>query len=131
MKSFLSATLTSAIAMWLLAGLWHGVIQPQFYEVAAKTEHEGTGIIALAYLILGLLMAYLYPRFTYSGGFVKKGLIFGGLIGVLWVFPHGLAMAGAHGEPLVYVFKNSLWHLVEQAFGGLVIAWIYKKFETK
>ncbi len=133
MKSFLSSALAAAISMWLLAGLWHGVIQPQFYEVAAKTEHKGTSTIALAYLILGFLMAYLYPKFTFAAGQnrAKKGLTFGALIGVLWVFPHELAMAGAHGEPFVYVFKNGLWHVIEQAVGGLVIAWVSIKFEVK
>jgi len=45
---------------------------------------------------------------------VIEGLKFGALIGLLWVFPHDLAMAGAHGDSLSYVFKNAILHIVEQ-----------------
>jgi len=53
------------------------------------------------------------------------GLKLGLLVGVLWVFPHALAMAGAHDRSLVYVFKNAAWHLIEQGLGGIAIGLIY------
>ncbi len=49
------------------------------------------------------------------------------VIGLLWVFPHGLAMAGAHGDSISYVFKNAAWHVVEQGVGGIVIGLVYGK----
>lgn len=46
-------------------------------------------------------------------------------MGITWVFPHELAMAGAHaGTSIPYVFQNSAWHLVEQGLGGLVISFV-------
>ena len=98
-----------------------------FYKAETHATHEGTGIIFLAYLILGLLMAYIYPLGYKEGKPVMEGLRFGIIIGILWVFPHELAMAGAHGESLSYVFKNAAWHMLEQGAGGIVIAQIYKK----
>ena len=56
-----------------------------------------------------------------------SGLVFGALIGILWVFPHELAMVGAHGEPLAYVFKNAAWHAVEQGLGGIVVGLSYRR----
>ena len=65
-------------------------------------------------------------RMALKGGYpVAEGLRFGVLIGLLWVFPHGLAMAGAHGKSIAYVFKNTAWHLIEQGVGGIIIALVY------
>ena len=120
-------TLAGGISMWLLAGLWHEIIMAQFYTAQTHATHEGTGIILLAYLILAALMAYLYPRIYTDGKSVLEGLKFGVVIGLLWVLPHELAMAGAHGELIVYVLKNAAWHMVEQGVGGMVIGFTYQK----
>lgn len=113
--------------MWLLAGLWHKLIMVQFYVDKTEATHEGTGIILLAYLILAALMAWLYPRVYKDGQPAIEGLKFGIVIGLLWVFPHELAMAGAHGDSIVYVFQNAVWHIVEQGVGGIVIGVVYDK----
>ncbi|MDH5560591.1 MAG: hypothetical protein OEY59_07005 [Deltaproteobacteria bacterium] len=125
------ATLASGVVMWGVAGLWHQVIMAQFYQNETDATHEGTGVIFIAYLVLGLLMTYLYSSGKIQGRPVIEGIRFGAIIGLLWVFPHELAMAGAHGEPLSYVFKNAAWHLVEQAIGGFIIAWIYSRGSRK
>lgn len=98
-----------------------------FYTQETHASHQGVGIVLVAYLILGLLIAYLFPVSKLGTQPIVAGLIFGTVIGLLWVFPHELAMAGAHGRPLGYVFKNAAWHIVEQAVGGLVIALVVTK----
>lgn len=125
------AALGSGIGMWLLAGLWHKILMVQFYTVETHASHEGTGIIFLAYLVLGLLMAYMYPLGYKGGRPWIEGLRFGILIGILWVFPHELAMAGAHSGPLAYVFKNAAWHIVEQGTGGIIVGLIYSKIKQR
>jgi hypothetical protein len=128
-KKFILATLAGGVAMWLLAGLWHQLIMDAFYTSETHATHEGTGIIFLAYVVLAILMAYIYP-FGYRGGKPAiEGLRFGLIIGLLWVFPHGLAMAGAHGDSLSYVFKNAAWHMIEQGFGGIIIGLVYGKIQ--
>lgn len=129
-KQLTIPSLAGAIAMWLLAGLWHKVIMVQFYSNATEAKHEGTSIILLAYIILSLLISYLFSRIYKGGSHAVEGLKLGAIVGVLWVFPHDLAMAGAHGEPLTYVFKNAVWHVVEQAFGGVIIGWVYGKLRS-
>jgi len=126
-KKLSLATLGGTISMWLLAGLWHEVIMASFYNTETHATHEGTWIIFLAYLILGLLMAYIFPLGYKGGKPLPEGLRFGIIMGLIWVFPHELAMAGAHGESLSYVFKNAAWHVLEQGAGGIVIALVYKK----
>jgi uncharacterized membrane protein YvlD (DUF360 family) len=118
-KHLVIAALASGIAMWILAGLWHKLLAVAFYARETHANHEGIGIIFLAYLILALLMAYLFPINSMATQPVMTGLTFGIVIGLLWVFPHELAMAGAHGKSLVYVFKNAAWHVVEQGIGGI------------
>ena len=115
--------LVGAIAMWLLAGLWHTVVARKLYEggTHAHGSHEGIGVIFLGYLVLGSLMAYLYSLVHAGGPPVVSGLRFGVLMGLLWVFPHELTMVGAHGKPLPYVLKNAAWHVIEQGVGGIVI----------
>ena len=127
MQKFITATLTGGISMWLLAGLWHEVIMAQFYAAETQATHEGTFIILVAYLVLGALMAYMYPLGYKGGRPVVEGLRFGMLIGVIWVFPHELAMAGAHGDPLVYVFKNAAWDMAGQGLGGFIVALVYSR----
>lgn len=111
--------------MWAIAGIWHKLILANFYTNAVEAEHKGIGILLLSYCILALLMAILYTPYHKVERPLRSGLVFGIIIGLIWVFPHGLAMAGAHGEPLDYVIKNALWHVIEQGLGGILLGWLF------
>ncbi|MFC2083516.1 hypothetical protein ACFLS9_00510 [Bacteroidota bacterium] len=126
------AALVGGITMWLLAGLWHEFIAVRFYAEKTDATHEGTVIIFIAYIVLAILMAYMFSLGHKKGKRPAiEGLRFGILIGILWVFPHDLAMAGAHGESISYVFKNTAWHIVEQGVGGIIVALVFAKFQKK
>ena len=124
-KKLIQSTLTGGVGMWVLSGLWHNLILANFYMSETEATHEGIGILLVAYLVLSLIMAYIYPLGYKGGRPVIEGLRFGIVIGLLWVFPHDLAMAGAHGESISYVFKNAAWHLFEQGFGGIIVGLVY------
>lgn len=124
-KYYLWATVFSAITMILIAGLAHEVVFQKFFAQNTDAKHEGTVIIFIAYVILSTLMVYIYPYFPGGQKRLAQGFRFGALMGIIWVFPHGLAMAGAHGESISYEFFNGLWHMMEQGVGGLVIARVY------
>ena len=126
MKKLLLATLFGGVGMWVLGGLWHNLIMANLYEKTHAT-HDGVAVLLLANLILALMMSYLYDRISKKGSYIWEGIKFGAFIGLLWVFPHGLAMVGAHDASLIYLIKNSAWHIVEQGFGGLIIAFVYDK----
>lgn len=125
-KKLLISTLASGFAMWFIAGLWHTILAANFYRNETASDHEGLGIIFIAYLILGFIMSSLYQYGFKNKLSIINGLLFGGIMGILWVFPHELAMAGAHGESISYVIKNALWHIIEQGIGGIVIVLVYK-----
>ncbi len=120
----------AGLAMWLLAGLWHEIVAAHFYAERVDAGHQGLGIILAAYLMLGLLMAFMFERIRGHGSTSIAGLIFGALIGVVWVLPHGIAMAGAHGEPVLYEFQNAAWHVVEQGLGGLIIGAVHRRWPS-
>ncbi len=124
-KKFAISTLVVGFTMWVISGLWHNLILPNFYSSEIEATHEGIGLLLIAYLILGLFMAYMYPLGYKGGRPAIEGLRFGIVIGLLWILPHGLAMAGAHGESISYVLKNATWHAVEQGLGGIVLGLIY------
>ncbi|MBW1767655.1 MAG: hypothetical protein JRF49_07320 [Deltaproteobacteria bacterium] len=129
LKKLFLATLSGGFGMWVIAGIWHNLIMAKLYESVHAT-HEGLGLLLVAYFILALLMSYIYPLGYKGGKPIWEGLRFGIVIGILWVFPHGLAMAGAHGDSISYVFKNAAWHMVEQGLGGIIIGLIYGRFKA-
>lgn len=111
--------------MWVIAGLWHNLIMPGLYA-DRHASHDGIGLLLVAYLVLSGMMVYLYGQLSSVDG-LAGGLWFGALVGILWVLPHGLAMAGAHGDSIAYVVRNTAWHVVEQALGGAVIVTIISR----
>ena len=126
LKKLILSTLIGGLGMWVIAGIYHNLIMANLYDETQAT-HEGLGILLVAYFILALIMANVYPLGYKGNSPALEGLRFGIIIGLLWVFPHGLAMAGAHGESIIYVIKNSAWHMVEQGLGGVIIGLIYGK----
>jgi hypothetical protein len=129
-KSLIIATLASGLGMWIVGGLWHNLILP---SVNSKVEahHEGIGIMLIAYFCLSFLMVYLYLQINNSTYTVFNGLKLGVIIGILWVFPHGLAMAGTHETSILYEFENTLYHIFEQGVGGIIISSVFGYFTKK
>ena len=125
-KKIILAILLSGFGMWVVAGIWHNLIMANLYKDEHAT-HDGIGLLLVAYFILAAFMTYLYPHIYKGKKPVVNGLKLGIIIGLLWIFPHGLAMAGAHGDSIIYVIKNSIWHMVEQSIGGVIIALVYGK----
>lgn len=124
----LPAILATGACMWVVAGLWHNLVVPALYAGAGHASHDGIGVLLVAYLILAGIMGSLYVQGRRGGRprplgeALWDGLCLGALVGLLWVFPHELALAGAHGDPLLYVSQNAAWHAVEQGIGGVVLA---------
>ena len=117
----LLAAIAGATAMWITAGIWHEVITLHFSSGVPHASHENVGIIFIAYILLAVLMTFFLRHTRTAANPLVHGIIIGMVVGVLWVFPHTLSLAAAHGEPLVPVATNALWHVFEQGLGGLVI----------
>jgi hypothetical protein len=123
----LLSTLVGGFAMWVVGGLWHNLLLPIFNS-NVQAHHDGLVIVLISYFVLAFLMAYIFSL-TYQEGrsVVIEGLKMGVFIGIVWVFPHGLAMAGTHDTSIIYEFQNTLYHIVEQGIGGIIVALIMVK----
>ena len=82
--------------------------------------------IILGVLILAVLMAYMYPQGYKGGSPLKEGLRFGVIIGLLWALPFNVIMVGVMGTAKTLVLVDTLWHLVEQGVGCIVIGYVYR-----
>ena len=124
-KKLLISTLAAGIGMWVIGGLWHNLVLPNFNK-SIQAHHDGLVIALIASFILALLMAYFYQLISNENHSIYEGLKVGVLIGILWVFPHGLAMAGIHDTSIMYEIKNTVYHMFEQGVGGILISLVYK-----
>lgn len=126
LRRYVMAVVASALSMWVIAGLWHNLVLPSLYA-DKEAHHDGLGLMLVAYFVLASLMTYLYRRASDGSRPAWDGAVIGAVIGVLWVFPHELAMAGAHGGSIAYVFKNGAWHVVEQGLGGWIAGLVWAR----
>ena len=128
-KKCLTAWIAGFLAMFILSGIWYMLIMEDFYKTNCyipARENPMMLYIALGYLILALLMTYLYSMSYKEGSPTKEGLRFGVLIGMLWVLPNGLVLYGAtHSGTRLLILVDTVWHLIEEGVGGIVIASIY------
>jgi hypothetical protein len=114
------ASFISGFGMWVVGGLYHNLIMPAVNE-NMHPHHEGLGVTLIAYILLGLLMSYFYLNSKDKNDSIAKGIKIGAIIGVLWVFPHGLTMAAVHESSISYQVTNTIYHIVEQGIGGIII----------
>jgi len=114
------SSIFSGFIMWVVGGLYHNLIMPAVNE-QMHPHHEGLGIALVAYILLGFLMSYFYLNSSETGDSLMKGIKIGALIGILWVFPHGLTMAAVHESSISYQITNTIYHIVEQGIGGIII----------
>ncbi len=124
-KKLVLSTFAGGFGMWVVGGLWHNLILPNFSDTV-EAHHDGLGITLIAYFILAFLMAYIYLLIYKGNDSVFNGLKSGVIIGILWVFPHGLAMAGTHDTSIIFELKNTIYHIFEQGIGGIIISLIFR-----
>lgn len=130
-KKFVLAWVIATVVGFLLSGGWHVVVMADFYgthmEAVARPEAEVDMVmIFLGYVVLGLLMAYVFPIGAKGGPPVAEGFRFGAVIGLLWVLPWSLIIVGIWNVGLTVVLVDSGWHVVEQGIAGIGVAYAYR-----
>jgi len=110
----------SGFIMWVVGGLYHNLVMPAVNN-NMHPHHEGLGIALIAYILLGFFMSYFYVNSKQTGDSLIKGIKIGVIIGILWVLPHGLTMAAVHESSISYEFTNTLYHIIEQGIGGIIV----------
>jgi hypothetical protein len=127
-KKWFLAGLAGFVVMFLLSGLWYMVIMEGFYQSQAQAINRTQFnflFIVLGYLVMAFLMSYIYPLGYKGGPLAKEGLRFGVVMGLLVWLSSNLVLYGAWNLTLPLTLVDSLWHVIEEALGGLVIALVY------
>lgn len=121
---FILTSLAAAAVMLVLATAWQFALAGRFYaeNMAVAREVRLYDIIALAYLVLGAMMALMYPSGYAGGSPAMEGARFGAMIGIIWSLPHSLIVYATQGtQSTTLVLAAAVWHAVEQGIGGVVI----------
>ena len=132
-KKFLLALVLSFIVMFVLSFVWHDALMGDYYKTNDPSIKDEVHIpfVALGYYILALLMVYIYPKGFKGGSPVGEGLRFGLFIGLLWLLPRSVVLYGVlEGSSGVLVIVDSVWHLVEQGIGGIIIGLVHGTGES-
>jgi len=127
-RKFLLAALAAFLVGFLLSGLWHVLLLGDFYESNSAVPMRAAPLfwaIGLAYLVVGLIMAYMYPKGYAGGSPLVEGLKFGAIIGLLWWFPTNLVLYGVFEGPFSVVLVDGGWHVVEEALAGGALGIVY------
>ena len=127
-KRFFLAWLLSAVVMFSLSYLWHGVFLNDLQRLSYPKEIFLTGSI-ITYLILGFLVTKIYLM-NYPKTIAKKplvrGLISGALLGIC-TYIVSLVVGVSFNNQLTpeYILFDLLWQTIEQTFGGVAVAFVY------
>jgi hypothetical protein len=131
-KTFIASFIAAFAAMFTLSVLFYSLILgatiSRHIDPAFLQEPPGYCCIVLGYVALAVLMAWVYPHYRVGDGPVwQRGLRFGIIMGLLWIFPLSLVLHGVYRLPFTVVVIDTLWALVEQGAGGVIIAAVYQR----
>ena len=127
-RKFVTGALVASVVAFLLSGLWHVVLMSDYYESVTVGGREAPLMwaIGLAYLMVGIIMAYMYPRGYEGGSPVGEGLKLGAIIGLLWWLPTNLVLyAVLDGSSSSQIFVDGIWHIVEEGIAGAALGLVY------
>jgi hypothetical protein len=129
-KKWFLGGLAGFAVMFALSGLWYMVLMSKFYRAQDQgimREQFNFLFLVLGYVVLAFLMSLIYPIGYKGGSLVKEGLRFGVLIGLVVWLTANLTLHGVLNNTLASALVDSVWHIVEQGIGGIVIALVYGK----
>jgi len=129
-KKMIGAWLGSFLVMFLLSYVWYDALMGEFYaknysNINLPMEDFSMPLIIVGYLIQAFMLAYIFPIGFGGGPAVKEGLRFGVILGVLFGLPGAFIFAAVYKMPLEANLIDAIYHIVEFAAGGIVIAKVY------
>ena len=120
--------MAAAGTAFLLSFVWHVLLMSDFYDAASAGPMRDPPLfwaVIVAYVIVGLVMAYMYPKGFEGGSPLGEGLKFGIIIGLLWWLPTNLVFYAAMEGPFSIVLVDGAWHLLEEGIAGAVLGLVY------
>lgn len=125
-RGFLVPWVLSALTMFLLSYLWHGVALTDLEELKLPLGVY-LGLSGLVYIVIGFLLtltidqALLHGFMKLKKGFPFIGFLVGGVIGFivyLLVLTLGLSFSESGFK---HVIVDVIWQMVEQGVGALMV----------
>jgi len=110
--------------MFGLSGVYHTMLFADVFAPAegAAAPEPNMVVIGLAFVILGLMMAHMYPKGYKGGPAMSEGARFGCTIGLLWVVPLSMIMVAVGELTWTILAYDVPYHALEGAIGGIIIA---------
>ena len=133
-RKFAIGTVVTFVVAFGLSGLWHDVVMSDFYVAASGGAVRSSPImwvIALAYVGVAAIMAYMYPKGYEGGSPVAEGFKFGAMIGFVWWFASQLVLYGAMETPFSLVYIDGGWHIIEEGLAGIALAMVHRRTSTE
>ena len=127
-KRFFLSWVLSALVMFSLSYLWHGIFLNDLQRLSYPKGVFLTGSV-ITYLILGFLLTKIYLM-NFPKAIAKKPLIRGLIAGAgLGICTYIVSLVVGVSFNYSLNFKNILfdlsWQTIEQTFGGVSVAFIY------
>lgn len=120
------AAFVAATVMWIIAGFWHNDLGPGVINGAeSHLSAKSLGLTFLAYAILASIMARVYFVLPEKRRTLLAGLRIGIYGGIVWSFPHALLSAAGVDDPIAPVLIHTVFHMLEEGVGGIVMALVY------
>ncbi|MDQ3192672.1 MAG: hypothetical protein M3Q58_13850 [Bacteroidota bacterium] len=130
-KKIIFSWITSAVLMFSLSYLWHGVVLNDFNKISYSME-VFLSFLSLLYIVLGAVMAFGYSNFGDKKNPFLRGTLIGvagGFIIFLIVFVLGSSITGQINP--VHATLDLTWQLIEQGVGGFAVAFIFNYIEQR
>lgn len=127
-KGFFLSWILSALVMFSLSYLWHGIFLNDFERLSYPKEIFLTGSI-ITYLILGFLVTKIFLT-SFPKPIVKKpflrGVVSGSLLGcATYVVSLVIGISFSSALTTKYILFDLLWQTFEQMCGGITVAMVY------
>lgn len=132
MKVKLISVLVAFVAMFVMAGLFNGLVVNQLVteniDPGMLRDAPNLMLIVLGYALLALLMTLIYPRVVSRPSYsMRSGFLFGMVTGIAWLLPQSLILHGIYRFPPLDLMIDPAWALLEQGIGGALIGLIHAR----
>ncbi|MCB0792758.1 MAG: hypothetical protein H6595_10260 [Flavobacteriales bacterium] len=127
-RGFLVPWLLSAVVMFGLSYVWHGIALNDLQEIKVPLELYFS-LAGLVYLIIGMgvtiavQQALQHQWIDLRKAFPFTSMLVGAIIGFLvYLFVYVFGMSFTIGNDMMHIAVDVVWQMVEQALGGLMVS---------
>jgi len=118
-KGFLLVWLISAIAMFGLSYIWHGVVLNDYHNIKLPLSSFLT-LQAIVYLVISFILTFVYHYTHIKRKMKYKGFVIGAVLGFfIYLIAYVLGISFKTGSLNYVIVVDFIWQMFEQAVGIL------------